>query len=639
MSRHHKCPPAPALEWAEDGTPASLEFGDVYFSREDGLAESRHVFIDGNRLSERWQALLPGQEFTLAESGFGTGLNFLAAARHFLENAAQGSFLHYLSFECFPMSCDQIGKALSHWKTHFPELTEDLLIQYPLPVAGVHRLVLASGRIQLTLYWGTFEEGIKALHFRANAWFLDGFAPAKNPDMWRENLAPLIWQSSHPGATLATFTAAGAVRRTLQEAGWSVQRQPGYGRKRHMVTGTRSEAQDTDRSASESDRPLRGNCLVVGSGLAGCTTAFFLTQRGYKVTLIESGDQIAAGASGNPRGALYINPGIEWSPQTRLHVTAYLFALRFYQNLLKLPEDLACFDGLINLAHTEREAARQQRLLTANEFPAPLLQALSVTECQALAGFPLASGGLLFPQGGWMAPSRLCGFLCDQAGLDLRLNTSLRAIQQASTPNGRSGPRPWHTRLNDRDEVFDQVVYCTGKPAPLPGPEDTVTPPPAKAIRGQISCYRIPEQAAFPKLPLCGDGYVIPQPESRSLWVGASFQPGDADTELRPSCDEENWLRWQQISGQDQSLDRQALQQSRASLRYALPDYMPACGSLHGQEQFRGLWYLGALGSKGLTLAPLLASTLVDLISGTPAPLDRDLLSRLDPTRFGGQRT
>ncbi len=213
------------LRW-EDGVPVSTRFDDPYYSRDDGLAETRHVFHDGCGLPERWQNSSP---FRIAELGFGTGLNFCATLKLWRETAPAEGLLEFVSFELYPLKAEEIGQALSCW----PELRDESaeLVEKWQPLNGV----MDFGTARLTLVTGDIRETLPIWPGRADAWFLDGFAPARNPEMWEEAVLNGIARHSNPGATLSTYSAAGHVRRGLAASGFDVRRVKGYGRKREMI--------------------------------------------------------------------------------------------------------------------------------------------------------------------------------------------------------------------------------------------------------------------------------------------------------------------------------------------------------------------------------------------------------------------
>jgi tRNA 5-methylaminomethyl-2-thiouridine biosynthesis bifunctional protein len=198
------------LEW-HDGQPWSVHYGDVYFARESGIAETRYVFLEQNRLRERWQNLAD-KVFTIAETGFGTGLNFLCAWHLWKEVAPQTARLHFVSTEKFPLSHADLKRALALWP-ELAVLSTALLEQYRRIAPGWQQLSFDDGHVTLTLLVGDARETLPQLRANVNAWFLDGFAPVKNPEMWQHELLKEIARLSAPGCTISTFTSAGTVRR------------------------------------------------------------------------------------------------------------------------------------------------------------------------------------------------------------------------------------------------------------------------------------------------------------------------------------------------------------------------------------------------------------------------------------------
>lgn len=215
------------------GVPRSKEFNDVYFSADDGLAESEYVFLDGNHLPREWQAK---DRFTICETGFGTGLNFLAAWKRFEDTTEPHQKLDFISFEKYPMDREEIGLALNLWAEFFDGRLRQLVQLYPSVLPGFHRVVL-NDRVTLTLIFDDVNKAIPLVHACVDVWFLDGFKPSTNPDMWSDTVFKHMARLSHDDTRLATFTAAGAVRRGLQDAGFIVEKTNGYGRKRDMTIG------------------------------------------------------------------------------------------------------------------------------------------------------------------------------------------------------------------------------------------------------------------------------------------------------------------------------------------------------------------------------------------------------------------
>lgn len=222
------------LQW-KNQQPYSLEFDDVYYSSEDGLAETEYVFIKHNQLTERFSSL-KATEFTIIETGFGTGLNFFCAIQHFLDHAPVNASCRFISIERYPLRPEDLIQANQYWQI-FDKLTAQLHTHYAQIKDGLNAFNLCQNRIQLDLWIGDVSECLPLIQSTADAWFLDGFAPAKNSDMWSETLFAEIVRLSKSNTTFATFTSAGKVRRQLEALGFKVNKATGFGKKREMLYG------------------------------------------------------------------------------------------------------------------------------------------------------------------------------------------------------------------------------------------------------------------------------------------------------------------------------------------------------------------------------------------------------------------
>lgn len=611
------------LAWL-DGQPVSEQFGDIYFSRDNGLAESRHVFVDHNRLIQRFQALEPGQHFVVAESGFGSGLNFLATWQAWrLAKPPSSACLHFISVERFPFQPQDLAQTLALW----PELSglaRQLLDHYPELVTGLHRRVFAEDNVRLTLYFGEAEAAWGDMDFSADAWFLDGFAPARNPELWSSAIIQAVAAHSHTGTTLSTFTAAGEVRRRLQDAGFEVRKIAGFGRKRAMLTATFSPytscGPDFDRDQA---------VIIIGAGIAGSLLARNLAQRGRTVRVIEASDRPAAGASGNQQGALYVKLGVDLNPQTELALSALMFAQRFYA--AQAPH-LWHPTGLIHLAWNDHEKDRQQRFIQRNSYPTGLVRPVSKPEAERLTGVPLQSGGLWYPGGGWLEPEILCRQLLDHPKICCHFG---RAVSRLMPCNGR-----WHVSSDNHAEVIgDRVVLCAGHgtPAMLPVPGGFRF----KVIRGQITT--LPEAMVHaPHAVICGPRYINP-PSNGQCLTGASFDLHDNSPHIRVQSHRENLDQLDRILPQLWRSDRPEPNTlaGRVAFRLTTHDYQPVVGALTDSDgrEMDGIDLLTGLGSKGLTYAPLLAEYLADRITGQPGSLPAHLVRRLLPDRCRIQNT
>ncbi len=343
MNRPLTRTPAPALDFSRPGTPAASDFGDIYFSTDGGLEETRAVFLEGCGLPEGWRAR---EVFTVGEMGFGSGLNFLATWQAWQADAAHrapGSRLHFVSVEGYPFERDDLARALAH----FPELAEfaaPLLRSWPGPVRGMHRRHF--GDVTLTLVHDTADAALDALGMQADAWFLDGFSPAKNPDMWSPQIMAQIARLSAPGARLASFTVAGAVRRALTDVGFEVERKPGFGRKRQRL-----EARYKGTPTTQSIKPVPPT--IIGAGIGGASIAAAFARRGLSPRVLLDPNHPAASSN----GAAFVKPrfDLQDGPAARFFLSAFLYARDAYR-------DAVLHEGVRHLFKTEAEAVRFAKL-------------------------------------------------------------------------------------------------------------------------------------------------------------------------------------------------------------------------------------------------------------------------------------
>ena len=341
-------PPA-SLDWSLPGTPAATAFDDIYFSTAGGLGETRAVFLEGCGLPDRWQNRAV---FTIAELGFGSGLNFLAAWQMWSKTARPNQRLHFVSIEKFPFDHAQLTRALSTWP-ELEDLSAQLITAWPGRVKGIHRLNF--GAITLTLIHEDVTVALGQLDtLKADAWFLDGFSPSGNPAMWSADVMTGIAQACASGARLATFSVAGAVKTALKDAGFNVRKMPGFGRKRHRLEADFVETgglRDTSSNPPKIER-----ALIVGAGIAGRSLAHALSARHIPFDIIDNRAHPAA--SENPAALVKPRFDLQDRPESRFFLSAYLHALRSY------PEKAVLERGIRQIPKTEKEAVRFKKLAT-----------------------------------------------------------------------------------------------------------------------------------------------------------------------------------------------------------------------------------------------------------------------------------
>ncbi|AYC33597.1 bifunctional tRNA (5-methylaminomethyl-2-thiouridine)(34)-methyltransferase MnmD/FAD-dependent 5-carboxymethylaminomethyl-2-thiouridine(34) oxidoreductase MnmC [Pseudomonas cavernae] len=636
------------IDWDDRGLPRSRVFGDVYFSSLDGLEETRQVFLANNELAPRFAALPEGGQLVIGETGFGTGLNFLCAWQLFEQSAPAGARLHFVSVEKYPLSRADLQRALALW----PQLAayaEPLLAQYVAIHPGFQRLLFAEGRVVLTLLIGDALECLAQLDARVDAWFLDGFAPAKNPQMWNAELYAELARLSAPGATLGTFTSAGFVRRGLKEVGFEMKRMPGMGKKWEVMKGRfagQSQSGGKPWFARPTFVPARREALVIGAGLAGCATAASLAARGWQVGLLERHAELAQEASGNPQGVLYLKLSAHGTALSRLILSGFGHTRRLLERLKRGQDWDAC--GVLQLAFDAQEGARQAKLAAA--FAPELLRPVEQAEAESLAGVALASGGLYFPEGGWVHPPALCRRFAEHA--NIRLLTHREALEL------RRDGALWQAWAGDRLLAEAPVVVLAGAAEVRRFAQTAELP--LKRIRGQITRLQQTAASAALHTVVCAEGYVAPARDGEHT-LGASFD--FASDDLTPTTAEHlgNLGLLAEIST-DLAARLQVAQLSpeqlegRAAFRCTSPDYLPIVGPLADASAFAaayavlgkdarqtpdapcpwldGLYLNSGHGSRGLITAPLAGELLAAWLDDEPLPLPRAVAEACHPNRF-----
>lgn len=659
------------LQWDEDGQPVSSTFGDVYFSRANGLEETRHVFLQHNQLGERWQQLNASEHFTIAETGFGSGLNFLAAWQLWLTAAPADAQLHFVSVEKFPLTKTDLQRALALWP-ELGEFTAQLIDAYPVFVGtGFHRLSFMDGRIKLTLIINDAATGFAQLlatphpafanHCATiDAWFLDGFAPSKNPQMWSDDLFTAIRQLSHVGTTAATFSAAAIVKQGLKFAGFSIQKVPGFGRKREMVKAWLEQEPIVDYQDSLQPRsyspypvpwtidaaaaiPAEKHALVIGGGLAGCTSARALAERGWKITLVERHAELAREASGNPQGVLYAKLSPKNEAQAEFNLHALQFAQQFYCSRWS---DIGEQCGVLQLAHCESEQQLHAQLHEKFSVADELVQFVNAVQATTIAGVPLNQSALYFPKAGWINPRKLCETLTDHPAIRVITDCTALGLEYVGD----------NWQINRNPDLRAPVVVIANA---IDATSFALTQHlPIKSIRGQITYLPQTASSRTLKTLICSEGYIGPAVNDLHC-TGATFNLKDETREIRAEDHRTNLENLR--SPLPELLDeweRLAVEnlQGRVAFRCTLPDYLPMVGAAPVEqamlEEFaplrknaraaihktgtyhKGLFINIGHGSRGLAYTPLCAELLAAHINQEVLPLPRELANALNPARF-----
>ncbi|SHI08698.1 bifunctional tRNA (5-methylaminomethyl-2-thiouridine)(34)-methyltransferase MnmD/FAD-dependent 5-carboxymethylaminomethyl-2-thiouridine(34) oxidoreductase MnmC [Ferrimonas marina] len=626
----------PSIDWSDPGAPISVEFDDVYYSTTNGVAETEYVFLRPNGLPQRWLSH-PRGHFAVAETGFGTGLNLLVLwhqLRQFAQRSDSGNSLrlHFVSFEKYPLTVTDLARSHRQWP-QFADLAQQLRNAYPIATQGCHRLVLDQGRVTVDLWFGDALDTLPQVDAGPNgvfdAWFLDGFTPSKNPQMWQPELYQQMARLSRPDATYATFTSAGHVRRGLEAVGFSVNKLPGYGLKREMIHG------QLPGEASPMSQP--SHVAVVGAGVAGASTALALCRRGIAVNLYCQDPKPAQGASGNRQGALYPLLNASDDGLARFYSQAFPLARQQLLQLAECRQVDHALCGVVQLPVDDKSSNKLKKVSEAG-FPLELVHAVDAEQATQIADLPLDRGGVYYPLGGWLCPAQLTQAMLDEAeatGL-LTLQPEHRLTQLQRNDSG------WQLQFEQQRSVqAESVVLATGVGTTA---LEATAALPLNPVRGQIAYPSAQGELASLKSVICADGYLVPSQDGR-VTCGASFGRGDADDSIKAEDYQEIGQRMaRSFAGLPwlPALAPEHYDQGRAAVRATVRDHLPLVGPVpqwdHGDSlpvaHQPGLHLLTGLGSRGLCSAALCAELLASQLCDEPRPLSLSDQANLAPDRF-----
>lgn len=609
-----------------DGVPYAEAFGDVYHSADGGLDQARHVFLGGNNLPTRWQ---DAPRFTILETGFGLGLNFLATWQAWRADARRPARLHYVAIERHPFRVADLARLHALWP-ELADLSASLRQAWPPLVSGFHRLTLDGGCVVLTLVFGDIADCLPQIDASADAFYLDGFAPSRNPDMWAPSVLARLSRLAAPAATLATYTVSSSVREALAQAGFLCEKRPGFGRKRDMLAARYAPRWPLTPRTSAGER----RAIVIGAGVAGCAACERLAARGWQVTLVERHARPAQEASGNLAGIAMPLLSKDDNLASRLSRAAYLYTVGLWRELGGIGSAFAgeaC--GVLQFAGDAGHAQMQRETVERCNFPNDFVSWLDADAVARLVGCPALHGGWLFPQGGWVTPASLCDAMLRACGdrLEKRFTVQAMALQRAG--------EEWQVHDGNGNVIAQAPVLIVAG-----GTNATVFPQtqelPLAAIRGQVT--HVPSaMLPVPSVVLCGDGYVT-RPVQGICCVGASYD-FDCDPALRQTSHEENLDRLKQVMPlAEVEIDVVG----RVGFRCVAPDRLPLVGALPDPSatiggsrlcdvpRLPGLYGLLAYGSRGLIWAPFAAELLACQLEGEPLPVELTLAAALDPARF-----
>ena len=621
---------AAEVDFSDPGAARAPAFDDLYHPRSGAYAQAQQVFLAGNELPARWRGR---ERFTILETGFGLGNNFFATWAAWRDDPARCERLYFVSIEKHPLTVADLARA--HAASPAVDLARQLIAAWPPATCNLHTRDFEAGRVRLLLAWGDVRAWAREIVARVDAFYLDGFAPARNPAMWDRGVFAMLARLAAPGATASTWSAARTVREGLQGAGFEVQADQGSGGKRDNTSARfapRFVAPTPPGRVVPAQAP--SHAVVIGGGLAGACTARALARQGIACTVIDRHSEPASEASGNPAGLFHGAVMGHDGPHARLLRAAALAAVPVMRAAIARGVP-GCIDGLLRL-ESRLSLADMQGLLARQALPASYAQALPAALASQQAGLALSQAAWFYPTGGWIDPAALVRDALATPGVAWRGATTVQRIAR----HGNS----WQVFDADDRVVAEAPLLVLANAA------DTLRLAglPAQWLqhrRGQVS-WSASAAAIAPRIPVASGGYVLALP-SGALLFGATNQPGDDDPTVRDSDHDANRAKASLLIGADALRGIDALQ-GRTAWRATTPDRLPLVGpapDLTAPCPSRadaprllprqpGLWLHSGLGSRGLTTATLCAELIAAQVSGAPWPLEADLADAIDPARL-----
>jgi tRNA 5-methylaminomethyl-2-thiouridine biosynthesis bifunctional protein len=669
MKKADKTITSSKLSYQKNGAPYCQRFDDIYFDTESGTEQSDFVFIQKNQLQLRLSK--KNETFTIAETGFGTGLNFLLTLQAY-QKAQQASAttiapLHFISLEKYPLSKNQLKQSLAI----LPQLKEyaaELINNYPdeisTKVNTKYQSSFFNGQVNLTLIIDDAAQGLSSLKSSKigliDAWFLDGFSPAKNPEMWSEELFSHIGRLSKTQATLTTFTVAGFVKRQLRSIGFRLEKLEAPGKKKEMFFGIMQSNPLTAKGYQLRPRIIKPQHVsIIGGGIASACAAYALTKQGVKVTLYCKDSTLAQGGSSNAIAALYPLLHQQKDDISHFYQQAFWRAKSLYDEISAQDLPFAHqWCGLLEVSYKQSLIQRQQAFEQLATWPTNLIHGVNAQQASEFAGIKLPYGGLFMPKAGWVAPRELVKQLFNAAQATNRLkivtDTKVSKIRQVIN-NKQTDKKLWRLSTNQGEFDASVLVICGGAEAI---DFEQLENLPLSATRGQVTNMNTNSEINKLSTVICHKGYLTPENNGIHC-IGATFQKNDTNIKATKIDDQYNLdmlgkclpslssnINWQE----------EDISTSKARLRCTSQDHLPLVGAVPDLKKhlqayshlskdknwpyaepspcIDNLYVMLGLGARGLCSAPLAADILTAELCNTPYPVDNQMLFNLSPNRF-----
>ena len=578
---------------------------DLFFSNSGGFSESRHVYIDGNDLIDRWKNLKEGNFFTIGELGFGAGLNFLSTWKAWSETDYKNKDLYFYSIDKNPLKIEDAKQVISKFK-ELKSISDIYFTSYPINCKGAQRISFPEYNIHLTLHYSDIIDSISSINSHKgffDAWFLDGFSPDRNPEMWSKEIFKVLKKKSHAKTSFSTFSSSNKIRNHLLELDATVNSKKGFANKKYMTNGVFN-------SRNQSNNFKKKSVAIVGAGIAGCSLAHSLVKRGHKCTIFDQNKDLCGGASGNLALISYPRLSAFDSPFSKFSAQSFIYSTQFYEKFASKGWHKT---GVLFLDTNDFSKKRIEDLIQEKKDN-NLYRPISADEASTLSGTNINHNGLFFPSAGWIEPIQLCQDLINDPNIEVFLEEKVLKISHENFIHNLIS--------NKKNYNFDEICLCNSFEA-----ENLISIKGTRIKRGQITYIPTNKDISKLKMPICGKGYISPLINDKHL-VGATYS--DNKDMIATESDSLENLQILYDIFPDIHLNPKTSGE-KVGLRATTIDHLPIAGK---SDNF----YLNiGHGSRGSTSAPLCGEYIADLITGSPLPLDIETMNAISIKRFNSK--
>ncbi len=664
MSQHSPVLSPAKICW-RDNTPYSLDFGDYYYSKKNGVEESDYVFIQGNKLLERWQQFEDEHlsRFSIFETGFGSGLNFLLTAEHWLDFKREHKPEHlnklsYTSVEIHPLQLDDLIKIIRNWSVEFT-YTNQLITYYPPAIKGIYHFDF--GRIELKLILMPLDQALSIIEPKGrplfDCLFLDGFTPSRNKSMWESALLRRLSYFCKQDSTFSTFTAASRVRKDLIHSGYTIKKVKGFGSKREMLTGVLSHSNiPTYKSKypwfeTKHTTSITEPIIIIGAGIAGCATAHALAKENIQSIIIDSEASIGGTIADFNYSSFSPYISADFNPVSQFYWAAYSL-LQHY--LFQHDDVIHDFCGVFLTANNQERFTALNAAYQLLKRSGLEIEWIKKDQTLTTTGIEINHPGLFVKQAGWLNLRSMCKSLINSPLISTQLATQVLNIKKHHN----------HWQVESTNGIFEgsHVIFCTGANSNL---LDDYKLCRLDKIKGQVTTIQSPEKLGNLKTIINNGHYLIPAHQSKELITGSNYDRSNLATNCATiEADIKNLTALKGLSEdidniiktETQLLSNLETSNSSKGIRLSSRDHLPLIGPIpdmsfyqkHYPEYiktgrlkgcpnpkyFDGLFINTAHGSRGITASLLAGEIIASLLADKQLPLPTQLFHSVHPARF-----